>query len=305
MNLHPLRPYQSDTINNLRESMKAGFRRIVLQLPTGGGKTRIAAEVIRMANDKRNRTLFLAPRRELITQACAALVRQGLRPGVIMAGEPRDLGADVQVASFDTLHARAIRSHRMAMPEADLVIVDEAHLSIAESRKTIIEHYADARIVGLTATPARGDGRGLGEIYEDLVIGPSVAHLVDEGFLVPLRYFAPTAPDLAHLRMNRDGDYAETRNDLAHFGVVMVRWHEDWPVHRCADGGNRCVRRNVLRRPAQGQARAVGRGRGQTGRGTGRGRQAGAANADGRQRGCGKGSRRFDKAAGARYGQAK
>jgi len=210
MNLHPLRPYQSDTINNLRESMKAGFRRIVLQLPTGGGKTRIAAEVIRMANEKRNRTLFLAPRRELITQACSALVRQGLRPGVIMAGEPRDLGADVQVASFDTLHARAIRSHRMAMPEADLVIVDEAHLSIAESRKTIIAHYGDARIVGLTATPARGDGRGLGEIYEDLVIGPSVAHLVDEGYLVPLRYFAPTAPDLAHLRMNRDGDYAET-----------------------------------------------------------------------------------------------
>lgn len=209
MNVQPLRPYQAEAIANLRESMKGGFRRIVLQLPTGAGKTRIAAEVIRMAHAKRSRPLFLAPRRELITQACAALVRQGLRPGVIMAGEPLDIGADVQVASFDTLHARAVRGHRMRMPNADIVIVDEAHLSIAESRKTIIAHYADARVVGLTATPARGDGRGLGEIYDALVIGPSVAHLVDEGYLVPLRYYAPTAPDLAHLRMNRDGDYAE------------------------------------------------------------------------------------------------
>lgn len=229
MNEHPLRPYQQDVIDNLRESMRGGHRRIVLQLPTGAGKTRIAAEIIRLAKERANRSLFLAPRRELIYQAGEALQRQGIFAGVIMAGEPRNVMADVHVASFDTLHARAVRGNRMLMPEADLVIVDEAHLSIAESRKTIIAHYANARIVGLTATPARGDGRGLGEIYDDLVFGPSVRALVDDGFLVPLRYFAPTKPDLDKLRLNRDGDYAEaglaSRMDTPRLiGDIVENW---------------------------------------------------------------------------------
>lgn len=206
----PLRPYQQDGIADVRHSLAAGHRSVLFQLPTGAGKTRIAAELCRMASAKRSRVLFLAPRRELITQAAQAFTKQGLWPGVIMAGEPMKRTADLQVASFDTLHARAIRSTRMAMPEADLVIVDEAHLSLAETRRAIIEHYRDARVIGLTATPARADGKGMGELYDDLVLGPSIRHLTDEGHLVPLRYFAPTDPDLSALRMNRDGDYAET-----------------------------------------------------------------------------------------------
>lgn len=210
MSQHPLRPYQEDAIAALRKSLSAGHQRVLLQLATGAGKTRIAAEICKMASGKRNRVLFLAPRRELITQAAAAFAREGMHPGVIMAGEPQKRMLDLQVASFDTLHARAIRSSRMAMPEAELVIVDEAHLSLAETRKAIIKHYQNARVIGLTATPARGDGRGLGEIYHDLVMGPSIRHLTDEGFLVPLRYYAPSEPDLAKLRLNKDGDYAET-----------------------------------------------------------------------------------------------
>ena len=206
----PLRPYQTDAVTDVRRSLAAGHRRVLLQLPTGTGKTRIAAEICRMAQAKRTNVLFLAPRRELIHQAAAAFSKQGLWPGIIMAGEPMKRGADLQVASFDTLHARAIRGTKMQMPEAGLVIVDEAHLSLADTRKAIIEYYQDARVVGLTATPARGDGRGLGELYDDLVMGPSIRHLTDEGHLVPLRYFAPTEPDLAALRLNKDGDYAET-----------------------------------------------------------------------------------------------
>src|SRR3546814_107804 len=146
-----------------------------------------------------------------------------------MAGERPKRLLDLQVASFDTLHARAIRGKAMAMPDADLVIVDEAHLSLAVTRKEIIEHYADACIVGLTATPARGDGRGLGEIYQDLVMGPSIRHLTDEGFLVPLRYFAPSEPDLSKLRLNKDGDYTETglskRMDTPQLvGDVVENW---------------------------------------------------------------------------------
>lgn len=206
----PLRPYQTDAIRDLRRSLASGHKRVILQSATGSGKTRIAAEIVALAQAKRTPVLFLAPRRELITQAAQAFARLGLRPGIIMAGERPARLLDIQIASFDTLHARAIRGKSMAMPEAGVVIVDEAHLSLAETRKDIIEHYRDAVVIGLTATPARGDGRGLGEIYQDLVMGPSIPHLTEEGFLVPLRYYAPTEPDLKALRLNKDGDYAET-----------------------------------------------------------------------------------------------
>lgn len=204
-----LRPYQQDAITDLRRTLATGCKRVLLQLATGAGKTRIAAEIVKMSQGKQKKVLFLAPRRELITQAASALLGQGVSSGIIMAGVPEKRFLDVQVASFDTLHARAIRSSRMRMPDADLVIVDEAHLSLADTRKSIIEHYADAVVIGLTATPARGDGRGLGEIYEELVMGPSIRHLTAEGFLVPLRYYAPSSPDLAKLKINKDGDYVE------------------------------------------------------------------------------------------------
>ena len=206
---HSLRPYQADAIESLRDAIRSGSRRPLLQLATGSGKTRIAAEIISGAVRNRKKCLFLAPRRELIHQARAAFAREGVMSGVIMAGERPAPLMDVQVASFDTLHARAVRSTRMGLPDADVVIVDESHLSIAETRKEIISRYGHAIIVGLTATPARGDGKGLGEIYDDLVLGPSVQELTDLGFLVPLRYFGPSAPDLSAIRLNKDGDYQE------------------------------------------------------------------------------------------------
>lgn len=204
-----LRPYQRDGIEALRASLRGGHRRPILVAPTGSGKTVIAVEVIRMALDKGKSVLVVAPRRELISQISAMLAKAGIHHGIIMAGEPRTLYARVQVASFDTLHARGVRTKRMLMPSADLVLVDEAHLSIAETRKQILSHYGEAIIVGLTATPARGDGRGLGEIYDDLVPVTSIRELTDNGFLAEARYFAPSEPDLHGIKLNKDGDYQE------------------------------------------------------------------------------------------------
>lgn len=226
-----LRPYQTQAIADVRRSLAEGNRRVVLQLATGAGKTRIAAEIIQRAFVKGTRTLFLAPRRELIYQARDAFERQGVRSGTIMAGERPDYALPLQVASFDTLHARAVRGKRMGMPEAGLVIVDEAHLSISETRAEILALYPDARIIGLTATPARGDGRGLGEIYDALVQGPSLRELTDMGFLVPVRYYAPDKPDLAAVKINRDGDYAETAlggvmNSPVLVGNIVEHWQK-------------------------------------------------------------------------------
>jgi superfamily II DNA or RNA helicase len=224
-----LRPYQSAAITALRRSLGAGHKRPILCAPTGSGKTVLAAEIIRSARAKGRKVLFLAPRRELIHQASAKLSKFGVGHGIIMAGVDRNVIPDVQIASFDTLHARGMRSQRMRMPPADLVIVDEAHLSVADTRQAIIEHYADAVIVGLTATPARGDGRGLGEIYDDLVSPVSVRQLTDDGFLVPARYFAPTEPDLQGIKLDKEGDYQQKalgqRMDKAELiGDIVENW---------------------------------------------------------------------------------
>jgi superfamily II DNA or RNA helicase len=124
-----------------------------------------------------------------------------------MAGEPREIWARVQVASFDTLHVRAVRTDKMELPKADVVIVDEAHLSISATRQNIISSYPDAVIIGLTATPARGDGRGLGEIYDVIVPSWPMRKLIDHGYLVEPRYFAGEEPDLEEIGIGANGDY--------------------------------------------------------------------------------------------------
>ena len=206
-----LRPYQSDLQDAIRNSIRAGKRSPVVQLPTGGGKTAIMSDMIRSAVKKGKKVLALAPRRELIFQMHKSLAKCGVHAGIIMANVKPMLFLDVQVASFDTLHARAVRKQKIAIPAFNMVIVDEAHLSISKTRQDIIDMFPNAILIGFTATPARGDGRGLIEVYDDLVLGPSVAELTDMGWLVPARYYAPTKPDLAHIKLNADGDYMESQ----------------------------------------------------------------------------------------------
>lgn len=223
-----LRPYQSAAVDALRASLAQGHRSPCLVAPTGSGKTHIARDLIGSAVAKCKRVLFLAPRRELIYQTVAKLVSAGIPHGVIMAGENVRPWEPVQVACIPTLHARAIRSHRLHLPEADLLIVDEAHLSIARSTVELLQAYPHAVKVGMTATPARTDGRGLGMVYDDLVLGPSVAELTEKGWLVPARYFAPSKPDLAGVKITA-GDYNQRQlgarmDDVRLVGDVIANW---------------------------------------------------------------------------------
>lgn len=249
----PLRPHQSQAITDIRASLRRRNRRVMYQLPTGGGKTRIMAELCRLSVDKGSSVVVLAPRRELVYQIRDALAGEGVRCGVIMAGERQGLYHRVHVCSFDTLHARAIQSDKIDLPQADLVLVDEAHLAVADSRRDILESYPEARHVLVTATPARGDGRGLCEIADDLVFGPSIGELVDAGYLLPLRYFAPSDPDLAAVKLNKDGDYAVTGLDKTMdkpkiIGDIVDNWQ------RIAEGRSTvvfCVSRKHSRHVAQ------------------------------------------------------
>jgi superfamily II DNA or RNA helicase len=171
-----LRDYQSSTIARVEASL---HRRIMIQSPTGSGKTVIACELISRAVERGQRALFIAHREELINQAVARLKRFGIEPGVIMADDSRvNHYHPVQVASIATLAAR-----RMA-PPADVLIIDEAHRSAAESYSNLMDKYPRARIIGLSAAPVRQDDKPLGKIYDEMICVASVKNLIERGHLV-------------------------------------------------------------------------------------------------------------------------
>jgi superfamily II DNA or RNA helicase len=229
-----LRPYQNDALGRLDAAFNAGRRAPLLAAPTGSGKTVIAAELIRRETAAGRRVLFVAPRRELIHQCSDKLRAFGVPHGVLLAGDPRrNLGALAQVASIDTLRARL---DRLPLPDPDLLVVDEAHLYVTRIRVGLLESWPAARRVGLTATPARKDGRGLRLLFDELIEVATVPELMRLGFLVPARYFSIAEPDLARVHTVA-GDYhvgelAEAVNPLV--ADVPTTWLQRAPGRRTA-----------------------------------------------------------------------
>lgn len=187
-----LRDYQIKAIADVRATYATGKRSICLVIPTGGGKTIVAVEIIQSALRRNRRTLFLAHRKELIDQTVDKLVKSGLDLGMIRViraqhgwGSPQ---APVVIASVPTL---AGASWDATKPPADLVILDEVHHVAAASFRRVVGCYPHAHFLGLTATPCRGDDRPLGDICDAIVIGPTVRQLTAAGHLVPCRVWSP------------------------------------------------------------------------------------------------------------------
>ena len=142
-------------------------------------------------------------------QTINKLDRFGVPSGMIMSGDEWDSSHLVNVASIQTLHAWAVRRRKINMPRADLVIVDETHaLSGSSSWRDILNNYPEAIILGLTATPITQTGMGLGHYFDAMVKCPSIPQSIKDGYVVPIRYFCPSAIDLNGLRIVA-GDYAE------------------------------------------------------------------------------------------------
>lgn len=198
-----LRDYQSDAVDNLRDAFRAGNRRLCFVLPTGGGKTITASYMAQNASAKRIPVLILAHRIELIEQFAATLRQFRIPHGIIAAG--RSMNREpVQVGMIGTVANRLDR-----IPAPGLIIVDEAHHATAKSYRRILDAFPAARVIGLTATPARTDGKGLGEVFDALVTGPTMRQLIDGGHLAPYRLFCPpNKMDLSGVH-RRAGDFAK------------------------------------------------------------------------------------------------
>jgi len=211
-----LRPYQVEAVNAVEAAWRAGRKAPLLALATGAGKTVVAGEVINREVLNGGTALFLAPRRELAYQASASLTRAGVDHGVCMAGREdlEDAWAPVTVASIDTTLSRVLRQGRRPFVDPELIVVDEAHLSITKRREALLRLWPEARLLGLTATPSRKDGRALRNLYDELIEPVTVADLTRQRYLVPARYFSLSEPDLARVGIVA-GDFNQGELDKA------------------------------------------------------------------------------------------
>lgn len=210
-----LRDYQRAAVEAI---LTVRAERPILVAPTGSGKTVMAVAIAERVG---GRVLWLAHRRELIDQAARHLVDVGAMVGILKAGVPAAPLAPVQVASVQTLVRRD-------MPPADLVVVDEAHHVGAESYRTILSAYPEAMLLGLTATPFRLDGRGLGDAFDRIIVAATTAELCEQGVLHAPRVWASSAPDLRGVHVVA-GDYnvgalAKRVNNSTLTGDIVQTW---------------------------------------------------------------------------------
>lgn len=203
-----LRDYQQHAVNGIRHSYLSGNRSPLLVLPTGGGKTIVFSYISANTAARGKKAIILVHRVELLRQTFEKLQWAGVKVGLINPNYTPDITAPVQVASVQTL-GRRLNFLRAFDP--DLIVIDEAHHAIAGTWRTCIEAVSTARVLGVTATPVRGDGKGLGleagGIFDDLIVGPQVADLIAAGYLVQPKVYAPLQKlDLSGVKISM-GDY--------------------------------------------------------------------------------------------------
>lgn len=195
-----LRPEQQDDMQALRLAFTK-HRRVAFIAPTGYGKTQLAAAIAASANAKGNIVYFVLHRDFLLQQTSGTLERHDVPHSFIASGYHYNPFAGVLVCSIDTIRNRLAR-----LPPPHLMIIDECHRSPSKTWSRVIEWAGKAKILGLTATPIRLDGKGLNTQFETMVLGPSVSWLIERGLLSDYRAFAPTSPDLGGIHIQA-GDY--------------------------------------------------------------------------------------------------
>ena len=204
-----LRDYQIQFVEDFRQALAEGDRYCVGVLPTGAGKTVIAAQIAQNVVKKGKRLLFMAHRDPLIFQTLDKFEAFGLDTGIIKSGNPLNLAAPAQIAQIQTLATGSIE-----VPDWDLLILDEAHYtSFFQFSEQLLEQSRGSRgkaVLALTATPYRLGKKSLADHYTRLILGPTVRSLTERGFLVPARYLGHEKLDLTRVGVSaRTGDFDE------------------------------------------------------------------------------------------------
>lgn len=224
-----LRPYQLDAVSQTKDGFITGFRRVLLWLATGGGKTVVFCHIVKETVQRQRKAIVVVRGRKLVDQASKRLTREGVVHGVLMAGHWNYRpGAPVQVCSIDTLMARSWR------PDADVIIIDEAHMAVSDGYKVFLAHpkYEKAYVVAVTATPYTN--KPMNHLADFIVHPIEVEELFATGYLTRPRYFAPTSPpkELEDVRVDsKSGDYvtkqlAAVMDKSTIMGDIVSSWQK-------------------------------------------------------------------------------
>lgn len=212
----PLRDYQAQLLDGILREFMGGNRRVLVSLPTGGGKTRVALEIARRAREKGNAVAVLCERIVLCEQWVEKAGEIGLDCGIVQSTNNR-LGEDLTSYSQQTIEAR-LHKLNAVLPEEAIVVVDECHVQRAAITEWIRSLPDERYVVGLTATP---HSDGLGDTYEALVPGPTTDQLREQGWLLPERVFAAQAKiDMTGARVGNNGEWVGEEIDEAVRAVV-------------------------------------------------------------------------------------
>lgn len=221
-----LRPYQEKAKQDVYDVWQSGKKNALFVLATGGGKTRVLANIV---HEHVGGACVIAHRQELVSQISLALAREGVRHKIIGPSNVVKLcvkqhmeetgqswytpSSQVAVAGVDTLVRRTEELKRW-LPSVTLWVTDEAH-HITQGTKwhTACEMFPNAKGLGVTATPLRADGKGLGRhadgVFDEMVLGPSMAHLIRDDYLTKYRIFAPPSDlDLTAVKIGSTGDFS-------------------------------------------------------------------------------------------------
>lgn len=221
--MRDLRPYQAAGLDALRDTVRQGVKRIVLQLPTGGGKTRISAAIAQGVLKKGRRLAYVCPRIILIDQTVEEYWREGIRDeiGVIQGNHQlTDWRAPIQICSIDTIRSKGV------FPDASVVIFDEGHV-LKETHKKWMREQPQTIFIALTATPW---AKGMGRFFDTLLVIETVQGLIDQHYLCPFRVFGPDVPDMRRVKLNA-GEFAETESSEVMqklTGNIIETWVKLW-----------------------------------------------------------------------------
>lgn len=236
-----LRDYQRAAIDIARDALP---RRPVLVAPTGAGKTVMGASLVRELNVP---TLWIAHRKELVEQGARQLEALGLATSIIMAsyrgsylggsGNGRG-GSGGHLWAASPVHVASIQTLvRREMPKpVELIVIDECHHAVAGSYAEVFEEYPGVPVLGLTATPFRLDGKGLGDIFGEIVVAATTRQLCEQGTLHKPKVYSQSRPDLSKVRITA-GEYNLRQLDNAIntpqlVGDIVSTWRRLAPAQR-------------------------------------------------------------------------
>ena len=206
--MYQLRPYQIAARDAVISEWSSGHRKTLLTLPTGCGKTVVFAAVTEIEVRNGRRVLILAHRGELLTQAADKLKEASGLDSVLEKAESSSLGSffPVTVGSVQSL-AQEKRLSQFPEDYFQVIIVDEAHHCLSDSYQRVLAHFPEANILGVTATPDRGDMKNLGEFFDSKAYEYSMSAAIREGYLCPIKaQMIPLKLDIGNVKVN--GDYS-------------------------------------------------------------------------------------------------